>query len=419
MRDPGELLPQEFQYRLDLARKVTPHLLRQEPIHRWFYFQHSFSPQLVDELIDTFRLPAGSLILDPFVGAGTTLTVARQRGMHAIGTDLSPLSVIVSNAKIGTKNDPSLRAGLRTVIETFDRLGAIDVCRPSRLQRAFTDAEFSVLQRLRRAILSQPDREREFLLLALLRTARKFSRAVPDGGWFRWRQLPSGEGVIASYFREFVEEMLTDLPFVPETKGRWIAYKHDARALSDLTAREIIFSEGCDAIISSPPYPNRHDYTRIYQMELLMLGTTEEEIFELRRASLRSHPEARPPSNMPDFCSLPERLTKVLAQLPRHGLDSRVRRMLMGYFEDIAVVLGSCRKVLKPGGHLALVVGNVRHGGVMIPVDEILVEIGKRVGFNFVVTWVARLRGNSAQQMGKFGRQPARESVVIFRRERS
>ncbi len=35
---------------------------------------------------------------------------------------------------------------------------------------------------------------------------------------------------------------------------------------------------------------------------------------------------------------------------------------------------------------------------------------------HFVGAWVARLRGNSAQQMGRFGREPARESVVIFRR---
>src|SRR4029077_18509144 len=134
-----------------------------------------------------------------------------------------------------------------------------------------------------------------------------------------------------------------------------------------------VLSGGCDAIISSPPYPNRHDYTRIFQIELLMLGATESEVSDLRRASLRSHVEARSPSGVSGAYPLPDRLVEILEQLPRDGVDPRVRTMITGYFEDIALVLASCLSILKPAGHLALVVGNVRHGGVMIPVDEILV----------------------------------------------
>src|SRR5687767_2908806 len=38
----------------------------------------------------------------------------------------------------------------------------------------------------------------------------------------------------------------------------------------------------------------------------------------------------------------------LLDRLPRNGLDSRVRPMLTGYFEDIAMVLASCREVIRP-----------------------------------------------------------------------
>ena len=34
-------------------------------------------------------------------------------------------------------------------------------------------------------------------------------------------------------------------------------------------AREINTERKYDAIITSPPYPNRHDYTRIYSLEML------------------------------------------------------------------------------------------------------------------------------------------------------
>lgn len=79
-------------------------------------------------------------------------------------------------------------------------------------------------------------------------------------------------------------------------------------------------------------------------------------------------------------------------------------------------VLSSARPVLKRGAPLALVVGNVRHAGVLFPVDEILVEVGEQAGYRFRGAWVVRLRGNSAQQMGRFGRLPSRETIVLLER---
>lgn len=71
---------------------------------------------------------------------------------------------------------------------------------------------------------------------------------------------------------------------------------------------------------------------------------------------------------------------------------------------------------LERGSVCAFVVGNVRHAGVMVSVDEILVELANQAGFTHERTWVIRLRGNSAQQMGRFGRELARESVVFLRK---
>jgi hypothetical protein len=79
------------------------------------------------------------------------------------------------------------------------------------------------------------------------------------------------------------------------------------------------------------------------------------------------------------------------------------------------LTLRSLRQHLKPEAICAFVVGNVRHAGLMVPVDEILAEVGQNAGYNFIATWVARLRGNSAQQMGRFGIEPARESIVFLR----
>jgi tRNA G10 N-methylase Trm11 len=417
MNQPLPPLPNHFEYRLDLSKHVTSRLLKDQPIHRWFYFPHSFSPQLVDILLDEWQIKPGAWVVDPFVGAGTTLVAARDRGVNAIGTDLSPLSVFTSNAKVKSYDVAAIRRDLGIVLAEANSALPVEIERTDRLQRAFTDEEFSVLVRLRRSVLDLSQPNRDLLLLALLRIQQQFSRAVPDGGWFRWRELPSAENAILPAFEKFVGTMISDLDRSSYANGvTWEAVIQDARHLQDLKKHYPVLNTKCQAIITSPPYPNRHDYSRVFQIELLTLGMNESDIFTLRYQSLRSNVEARPPSvSLPEF-SPPPLLENTIAALPE-DVDRRIKPMLLGYFEDMNAVLHSAYDILAPGGHIALVVGNVRHAGIMVPVDAILLEIGKQLGYVPKTSWVARLRGNSAQQMGKFGRVPARESVVILRKE--
>ena len=78
---------------------VTPKPAKDQPIHRWYLFPHSFTRELVHSLIDEWELNSEARILDPFVGAGTTLLAAREKNIPGIGYDLSPLAVFVSNTK--------------------------------------------------------------------------------------------------------------------------------------------------------------------------------------------------------------------------------------------------------------------------------------------------------------------------------
>jgi hypothetical protein len=63
---------------------------------------------------------------------------------------------------------------------------------------------------------------------------------------------------------------------------------------------------------------------------------------------------------------------------------------------------------------VAFVVGNVQYRGIPIAVDELTAAVGEQAGLKCDRLLVARYRGNSAQQMGRYGRKPSRESVVVF-----
>lgn len=69
--------------------------------HRHYHYPARFSPLLVGQAIETFSDP-GDLVLDPYVGGGTTLVEAYARGREAIGSDISTLAAFVANTKLLT-----------------------------------------------------------------------------------------------------------------------------------------------------------------------------------------------------------------------------------------------------------------------------------------------------------------------------
>ena len=252
---------------------------------------------------------------------------------------------------------------------------------------------------------------RPFFLVAFLSAMREFSRAVPDGGWFRWREWPDRSTEIRDAFKSRVSLMLADVQALNWPKDDQMAAmrRADARRLP-------IDSSYVDGLITSPPYANRHDYSRVFHIELLLLGEAEAEVTALRHRSIRSNVEAKPPRGLVrqlQAYSPPAPLTEALEALPA-GTETRVRRFLRGYFEDIYLSLVEVARVLRPGGRAAYVVGNVRHAGVMVPVDEISAMLAVQAGLEFEAAWVVRERGNAAQQMGRYGRQASRESVILL-----
>jgi len=402
----------KFEERLDWHKWVTPVGLKKKPLHRWCVFPHSYTDELVLSLIDEWGLDSEDRILDPFAGAGTTILTAKQRGIPATGYDLSPFAVHAARAKIANYDIERLKTtwdALHKSIDPSQWDGAsrtypqlVKDALPGKLLGAFDAIEKSIRS------LDCSDTERRFFRLALLRTIPKYSRAVPTGGWLSWIENQRNSGSLKSSFKERVEQMLNDLVESKlRRKAQWEIKKADARKLPD---KNSIYT----AVITSPPYPNRHDYTRVFGVELMFGFLDWNGTRKLRYQSFESHPEAHPKRPKAPGYKPPARLVKILSAIEPKDRDERIRRLLSGYFLDMYLSLREVRRVCRKGARIAYVVGNAQYFGVAIPVDELTAQIGQQLGLTCKEIIVARYRGNSAQQMRKFGRNPSRESVVEF-----
>ena len=391
---------------------MTAKLLKEKPIHRWYTFPHSFTGELVHALIDEWGLGPQDRLLDPFCGAGTTLLAAKERGISAAGYDLSPLAVLAAGVKVTNHDGERLNGIWRRLRRNVRRAAGtparkeyaelVEKALPGQLLGEF-DVLATAIDRLRCSRT-----EKDFFLLALLSVLPEHSSAVATGGWLKWVDGPACEIPLLETFDEQVRLMLQDTGTVDlPDQERWRAVRSDARSLPD---EDDVYS----AVISSPPYPNRHDYTRVFGVELMFAFLDWNGTKALRYQSFHSHPEARPDRPHPDGYTSPRSLRAAVERISETETDPRVLNMLEGYFLDMFITLRELKRVCRSGARVALVVGNVQYRGVPVVVDELTAEVGEQAGLSCEQLLVARFRGNSAQQMKLLGKNPSRETVVTF-----
>lgn len=249
-----------------LASQVVDAAMDGNPVtgftHNFYRYPARFSPALVRATINAFTVP-GDLVLDPFVGGGTTLVEALASGRHAVGTDISELAAFVSEVKTTLYNEKDLSALCRWADRVVD---CIDMRANAAGYETYEEAGYLrhlngvYTWRLRKAIAQalssaekvRGDSRQKFARCAVLRTAQW----ALDGR----RVLPTIEA-FRQKLREFVYEMATGSAGLALAAT---AYKDiSALCLHRSTAgleQEAVFQTGRRPrlIVTSPPYPGVH-----------------------------------------------------------------------------------------------------------------------------------------------------------------
>lgn len=398
---------------LGLRHLVTYVPNKKTPVYNWFKYKEGFSRGLVFTLLDVLKAQKNDLVFDPFAGCGTTLLACKESGYPAVGTDILPIAVYVAQVKLQDwENLDVLIDAVNKLLNTPQRPPKSYLPNVKIIKLAFPLHVQEEILFFKEEIEKFPKPIRDFLMLGLMSILEQVSFTSKDGQFLRLveRRIPPVKDVL----RLQLTLMLSDL--CQQQQNLFKAGHAKVEILKGDAREDCLPKKYCGkigAVITSPPYLNRYDYSRTYALELCLLSVSSfDDLRDIRHSLLRSHIESK--EHPGKDINLPA-LNEILINLREKELNNeRIPIMVKGYFEDMNLVIANLGKYLKAGGKVALVVANAQFEGEMVPTDLLLSELASQHGLVTRAVWITRYKGNSSQQMAKYGRVPVRESIVFW-----
>lgn len=408
--------------------------------HEWYRFVLSFPPHLVQEYIEDFGLGDQSVILDPFCGTGTTLVESKLKGISSFGTEANPFAHFATLVKTDWEIDPDLLYSQSYEVAEI----ALDILRRQGIDDAIPfDGNISDLplrqlspeqnKLILSGSISPIPLHKALVLLECLeryKTERAYHHqllAIASILVFTASNLhfgpevgvgqPKVDAPVISSWLAKIGEMANDLRTVTNrnhTNAQ--VYFADARCLD-----AVLPPRSVDAVITSPPYPNEKDYTRITRLESVVLGfiRTRADLQAFKKGLIRSNTrnvykaddDDKWIRDHPEIERIADAIERRRIELGKtSGFEKLYARVTKLYFGGMARHLAALRSVLRPNAQLAYVVGDqASYLRVMIRTGRLLADIAHALGYEFVRTDLFRTRFATATK------NQLREEVVILR----
>ena len=428
-----------------------------ESVSRWCKFKEAFSTSFVRYILDRLSIGQGS-VLDPFAGSGTAIFTSAALGMDSIGVELLPNAYAIMELRksVSDMDSTQVTKAINQFAEALSWESAGPTVPFSHLtitKGAFPPDNEVLLGRYRYETAKVVDPEiRRLLEFAAMCVLEDISYTSKDGQYLRWdgrvsngrsrqtafrkRSVLNFTSAIISKLREMSDDIFSSL--LP-TELRFETYHPGSISLLSGSALDIlpsVESSSVDALLTSPPYCNRYDYTRTYALELAWLGIGDDELKLLRQAMLSCTVENKDKTNL--YANVHVGFNRAIEAFENQALlqsiilflescsqektlnNSGILRLVTNYFKEMALVIFECSRILKSGSPMIMVNDNVRYQGMHIAVDLILADMATKAGFDIEHIWSLPVgKGSSSQQSASHGRAHIRKCVYVWRKKRT
>lgn len=410
------------EFRKYIGKKVS---YATHGIHR---YPAKFIPQIPRYCLDSYS-EVGDVILDPFMGSGTTLLESYIAGRDSYGIDIHPLARLIAKVKITPLDPEKISALAESLLEKI-RIDEADNRRwipeiPNR-DHWFRPQVLDQLATIKKSIWGMTcGDDQDFFKICFSSIIRKVSNSdddslIPEVTSFQKKLDAQGK---TSYdaigrFKNVVKNKLidaADLWRLSEDVAR--KYRHTPKArIIGRDARDIELPDNeIDLAITSPPYASAVHYVSVHKLEMFwldMITSTSEldsRVVGTARAYRSEYGDWEPSTSI-------EELRVILAELMTK--DKKSSFIAFRYFDEMRKSIAEVNRVLKKNARYCLVVGENTFCKVSIPTYRILARIAVRCGFEIERVFVYDVINRHLDIPRWNDSRIERDYILVLRRKR-
>ena len=391
-----ELFPDKVKVEQDYSATFADNMSL--PIHKWYRYTAGFSASWVNQLIRLEKKNGRTKIIDPFAGSGTVLIESEFEGVESYGVESHPYIYKIAKAKLNWnypvdkfKEEAFLllkNAKNKTITKSeFPKL--IMNCYPTETIRKLEALKIAWLD------LKQDEEIKNFNWFIITSILRSTS-PVGTAQWQYIQPNKTKSKVLDPFiaFETKVNEMFLDMKRAQsrfQNPATSIILNEDARNIQSIP------NKWGDLVITSPPYANNYDYADATRLEMTFWGDIngwadlQDNVRTHLVRACTQHVSGLG-ANIDNILSNPK-LSVIQSELLdvyetlkeerlKHGGKKNYHLMIAAYFNDLADVFHSLRKVTSDNCKMCFVVGDSAPYGIYVPVDKWLGELSVSAGFS-------------------------------------
>jgi len=391
-----ELFPEEIKVEQDYTATFADNM--KMPIHKWYRYTAGFSASWVSDLIRDEQKNRRTRIIDPFAGSGTVLIESEFAGVESIGVESHPYIYKIARAKLNWNfQADKFKKEALSLLKQAKSKNITKTEFPKLIMSCYPIETIQKLEALKQTWLEQEQEEEIknfnwFIITAILRT----TSPVGTAQWQYIQPNKTKSKVIDPFvaFEAKVNDMYSDMK---RTQNRYknvvdsIILNEDARNI------ESIPDGWGDLVITSPPYANNYDYADATRLEMTFWGDIKgwaDLQDNVRKHLIRACTQhVSKLGDSIDGILLNPRLAAIRPELLevyetlkeerlKHGGKKNYHLMIAAYFNDLADVFHSLRRVTSDKCKMCFVIGDSAPYGIYVPVDRWLGELALSAGFS-------------------------------------
>lgn len=411
---------------------------REENLHRFFMYPGMMVPKtqtlIVDEI--THFTPHNPWVMDPFMGAGTSLLSCMEFGYNVFGQDINPFAVLLAKAKTATYDIDTLSESFYTIMDMLqsDNTQDIDV-NFNGINKWFNKRIQIDLSKIRRAIKQLAcDEIRCFFWVVFSEVIRTGSNDRTST--FKLHQR-TNENIkernidVINSFSELCERSLHDFAIFKmklQSKGLVYNNKYTKKAITvwGNSMKKIETNQKFDLLVSSPPYGDNHTTITYGQHSYLELQWIPREDLpqnidfdflrttqEIDSQSLGGRVNSKYIQEIIELTieKIPA-LKKFFFEIPKE--EYRKYYKTIAFINDFECCLDKIVKSMNHDAFYVWTIGNRRVAKREIPNDIILVDLMKKNGINLYYTAERKILNKKQPMKNNFSKTMEKERVLIF-----